>query len=146
MGFRRRRDEVVIDLGAPERNVLRMVPDLLEDLRPSDAGADRLRYVAHPDDGEAEGRYRDLIGDALDTARREDRLEFTRTIDAETMDVSQAEAWMRVVGEARLVLAARLGIAEDGWEETINPSEGPEVAILGFLGWIQEALVGVLSR
>jgi len=146
MGFRRKRDEVVIELSAPERNVLRMVPDLLDDLRPSDPGAGRLRYVAHPDDEDAEERYSDLIGDALDTARREDRLEFTRTIDADTMDLSQAEAWMRVVGEARLVLAARLDITEEGWEETIDPSDGPEVAILGFLGWVQDALVGVLSR
>jgi hypothetical protein len=146
MGFRRRRDEVVIDLSPPERNVLRMVPDLLEDLRPSDAGADRLRYVAHADDDDAEERYRELVGDALDNARLDDRRLFAGTIDAESMDVEQAEAWMRVVGEARLVLAARLGITEDGWEETIDPSEGPEVAILGFLGWVQDSLVQVLSR
>ena len=145
MGFRRSGDEVVVDLSAPERNVLRLVPDLLEDLRPSDPGADRLRYVAHPDDEDAEGRYRELVGNALDTARLEDRRAFARTIDAETMGLEQAEAWMRVVGEARLVLAARLGISEDGWEEIIDPSDGPEVAILGFLGWVQDGLVQALS-
>ena len=48
---------------------------------------------------------------------------------------------MRVIGEARLVLAARLGITEDGWEDDADP----EMALLGYLGYLQDGLVGVLS-
>lgn len=143
--FSRDGDHVAMDLSDEERNVLRLVPELLSDVRPSDPGADRLRYVAHPEDEEAEQRYQDLVGDALDAARREDRVAFASTIDAETMGVEQAEAWMRVVGEARLLLAGRLEITDDGWEERIEPAAGPEMAILAFLGYVQDALVGALS-
>jgi hypothetical protein len=51
---------------------------------------------------------------------------------------------MRVVGEARIVLAGRLGIEEDGWEETAS-IEDPEVAMLHYLGYLQESLVEALS-
>ena len=52
---------------------------------------------------------------------------------------------MRVVGEARIILAARLGIVEDGWEQDVESSRDPEMALLGYLGYLQDALVGVLS-
>ncbi len=61
------------------------------------------------------------------------------------LDEEEAQAWLTVVGEARLVLAARLGIEEDGWEELLPP-ERPEVGALHFLGWLQSELVEALSE
>ena len=60
------------------------------------------------------------------------------------MVLEDLEAFMRVVGEARLVLAARLGIEDDGWELEARPDD-PEMALLGLLGWVQDSAVGFLT-
>ncbi len=50
-----------------------------------------------------------------------------------------AAAWARVIGEARIVLAARKGLFEDGLPS--GPVDDPEVAFVMFLGVVQEELV-----
>ena len=42
---------------------------------------------------------------------------FEETIEDDRLDLDDAECWMRAIGEARLKVAARLGIEEDGWED-----------------------------
>jgi hypothetical protein len=64
---------------------------------------------------------------------------------AESLELEEAEAWMRVIGEVRLVLAGRLGIVTDGWEEDADPEQSPEMALLGYLGFLQDRLVSVLG-
>ena len=140
--FTRRGTEVRVHLDADSRAVLAALPDLLAG---SDDAGGRLSYRVHPDDTEAEERYRDLVGDSLDDLRREDRSILTRSCGGATIDVEEAEAWMRVIGEARLVLAARLGIERDGWEDEADPGQSPEMALLGYLGYLQDGLVGVLG-
>ena len=140
--FTRDGDKVVVRLSAAEIAVLEDLPELIT--RDRDAGG-RLSYTAHPNDEAAEGRYRDLIGDDLDRLRSADRAAFATRLEAKELTLEEAEAWMRVVGEARITLAARLGIVEDGWERDAESSRDPEMALLGYLGYLQDALVGVLS-
>lgn len=140
--FTRDGDKVAVRLSAGEIAVLEDLPELIA--RDGDAGG-RLSYTAHPDDAEAESRYRDLIGDDLDRLRSADRSTFVAGLEGREITLEEAEAWMRVVGEARIALAARLGIVEDGWEQDAESSRDPEMALLGYLGYLQDALVGVLS-
>ena len=133
--------EVAVRLSAAERTAIAGIPEIIE----AAGGADgRFEYQAHPEDSAADRRYHELIGDDLDTLRSADRAAFRVAVQAETLEPEQAEAMMRVIGEARIVLAQRLGLEEDGWEETA-PIEDPEIALLHYLGYLQDALVGVLE-
>ncbi len=140
--FTRKGTEIRVRLDADSRAVLAALPDLLAG---SDDAGGRLSYRVHPDDAAAEERYRELVGDSLDDLRREDRLALSRSFEDAAIDLAEAEAWMRVIGEARLVLAARLGIEHDGWEEEADPGQSPEMALLGYLGYLQDGLVNVLG-
>jgi hypothetical protein len=139
--FSRKGDAVAVGLGADERQMLRGLTDVIEAAGDADG---RFAYTAHPDDTEAEEGYRALLGDSLDTARGEDRAVMTATLDAKVLDEEAAMAWMRVIGDARIALAHRLGIDEDGWEETRDPTD-PQTALLMYLGYLQDTLVRVLT-
>jgi hypothetical protein len=134
---------IVLRLARPESDILREVAHLL------DAGDDadgRLSYSAHPDDPEADRRYQELVADSLDILRREDRSGFDTVASGAVATAEEVEAFMRVVGEARIVLAARLGIDHDGWEADLEATSDPELALLAWLGYLQDAAVGVLSE
>jgi len=81
-------------------------------------------------------------------SRAADRSAFALTVEQSSRGVilsaGEAEAWMRVLAEARLVLASRLGIIEDGWEDDL-PEDDPPVALLHYLGWLQQSLTETLE-
>jgi hypothetical protein len=139
--FSRTGGGVAVRLGADERQVLRGLTEVIEAAGDADG---RFAYTAHPDDAESEHGYRALLGDSLDTARGEDRATMTATLDAKVLDEEAAMAWMRVIGDARIALAHRLGIEDDGWEEARDPTD-PETALLMYLGYLQDTLVRVLT-
>lgn len=140
--FLRRGDRVRVRLSAAERAALTAVPDIIAES--GDAGG-RFDYQAHPDDPEAEDAYRRLVGSNLDSLRRADRAAFITELDEAEISLDTAEAWMRVIGEARIALATRLGIEEDGWEARADPEADPEMAMLTYLGFLQEELVSALT-
>ena len=140
--FTRQGTAVAVHLDPMSRHLLATLPGLLADA--GDAGG-RLSYRVHPDDPDAEERYRDLVGDSLDDLRDADRETLAGRVGEATISLEDAEAWMRVIGEARLVLAATLGITEDGWEGAADPGENPQLAVLTYLGYLQDGLVSVLS-
>jgi hypothetical protein len=139
--FSRKGDRVAVRLGADERQVLKGLAGLIEAAGDADG---RFAYTAHPDDTEAQDGYGALLGDSLTTARGEDRAVMAATLDATVVDEEAAMAWMRVIGDARIALAHRLGIEDDGWEETRDPTD-PETALLMYLGYLQDTLVRVLT-
>ncbi len=135
-------DQIRLSVGVGEQTALRSVPALL------DVGGEsqgRLDYTTHPDDPSAEARYRDLIGEDLTELRRADRRVFDEFIAGEPGSPEILEAFMRVIGESRLVLADLLGIEDDGWESEADMRSDPELALLGWLGYLQDAAVEVLS-
>jgi hypothetical protein len=84
----------------------------------------------------------------MEQSRAADRSAFGITAEQAsggvTLSTPEAEAWLRVLGEARLVLAARAGIASDGWEDEL-PEADPSIALLHYLGWVQQSLAEVLE-
>lgn len=139
--FERSGDEFVLVLDPNERSVLQQMPELLAG---DDAGG-RLSYVAHSDDPDADARYQELVSDDLAGLRRADRNRLEAVLGGETIGPEDVEAFMRVIGEVRLVLAARLGIEDDGWEADLGAESDPELALLGWLGYLQDAAVGALT-
>jgi len=50
-----------------------------------------------------------------------------------------------VLGDARLTLAARMGIEQEGWEDDRSLAESREGEMLHYLSYLQDALIQVLS-
>ncbi len=85
------------------------------------------------------------MGSELTRSRREDRELFRRVLEAEdgsVIDPETADAFLRVVNEARLALAARLGVEVEEDHDRL-PSDSRQV--LDYLGWILEELTEALS-
>lgn len=144
-GFRWSQGCVEVRLGDGELAVLGVLPGLLAGVGgPGDPATARLDYVAHPGDPDAEATFRDLVGDDLDEARDADRRRFEATIGVRRLSEEDARVWLRVIGEARLVLAARLGIAEDGWSDRMGRDEPPQLTLLRALGALQDELATTL--
>lgn len=141
-------DRIAVLLAPSEREVLRAVPILLRNSRPEagDPAWARLRAVGHLDDPEAAARFADLTAGMLETAQVDDRDRFEATVDDDLLTAEDAESWLRSIGEARLRVAARLGIEEDGWEEEPLEAELVEMTVLRVLGYLQESLVSVLGE
>ena len=86
-----------------------------------------------------------MIAGDLASARSKDRDEFSATLDETTITDEAAEIWMRVIGDARLVLGARLGIQHDDWEMDPSLADSGEGALVNYLGYLQDSLIQVLS-
>ncbi|MGI9648708.1 MAG: DUF2017 family protein [Acidimicrobiia bacterium] len=144
--FKPHRDGIAVRLSAVERDFLLGLPMLLEDVdsQPDDPAYARLHVEAYPDDAEAQSEMAEYSGSQLAEARASERAGFTAALEADqaVLTPDEAEAWLTVLGDARLALAARLGITEPGWEET--DEEDPARITLGFLSFLQDQLVDVL--
>ena len=129
---------------------LETIPGLLNSVGApgEDPAADRLDQAPYPDDPEASAEFRRLMADEMAQSRAADRAAFALTVEQAPRGVilspGESEAWLRVLGDARLVLASRLGIADDGWEEQFSESD-PSIALLHYLGWLQQSLAETLE-
>lgn len=146
--FRRRGDRIEIRLSAHEAEFLTQLPRLLETVGTvaGDPAAERLDVPVYLDDPEADEEYRRWIRGELDEARAADRSAFTELVDAARSGTfaseAEAEAFLRVLAEGRLVLAARMGIEV---EEDYDDISAPDAAVLDYLGVLQALLIRELS-
>lgn len=144
--FRSRGGEVEIRLSPDVAAVLGYLPGILDAIGPpeEDPGAGRLTRPFSLDDPGVDAELRRLAGDDLDEGRHADRAIFLSVLDARRPRVSKAdaEAFLRVLVEARLVLAARAGIEEEDDYLVIEEGTG---AILDLLGYLQVGLVEALA-
>lgn len=132
--------------------LLRLVPPLLDSVGENgvDPAADRLRPEIFRDDAARSAEYRRLAGELIDQGRADDAAALGGLIGAvasgEPLTSDQAAGWMRAINQARLVLGARLGIEDDGWERSSGLSpEDPHVVMLHLLGRIQDDLIAALA-
>src|SRR5256885_9557325 len=88
-----------------ERVLLRTLRAELEELLedPDDPDLRRLFPPAYEDE-EDEASYRGLVHDGLVSARARALATFRSTIDAEVLTADEAESWLTVLNDARLVL------------------------------------------
>ncbi len=150
VAFRRRGGIIEVGLEPAARTVLATLPSWLATVG-RDAGDPAARRLSPPgvlDDPVADLEFRRLTGADLDAARSADRDRFEATVrTAETLSEADAEAWLRVIGDARLVLAARCGITvgdDDHWERAVE--DRPELGMVAWLGAIQELLVTTMME
>lgn len=136
------------------------VAELIDESRAGGAATDlavlRLLPDAYPDDAEASAEFRRFTADGLS----EKKVRNARTMIADVapaakaagpvevrLDAESAGAWLRSLTDIRLVLAARLGITEDG---DAAGGEDEESLMLGdvydWLGFVQDSLVNALDE
>ena len=158
--FRRRRDGRVSARFEPgeAQLLLSLTEEAIELARaaasPENAIADpalgRLLPDAYPDDPEASAEFRRFTAPGL-ADRKEAAARTVRDTLASVagdsrvevvLDDAQATAWLRTITDLRLVLAARLGIREDGDEGDIHDEESAmQRAVYDWLAAVQEFLV-----
>ena len=121
---------------------------------PSDPALARLLPDAYQDDPEASGEFRRYTEQGL----RSGKVAAARTVLATLppkggrvrLSGPQAQAWLRALNDVRLALGVRLEVTEDFDEQVARMSpDDPRLAYAGmyqWLGYLQETLVGALSR
>lgn len=149
--FRSDGGEIVGALEAEERALLRQLPSLVGSVGAvaDDPALDRMQPDAYEDDEDAAWDFRRMTEPELDQVRTYDRELFEATLDLTSSDLrlsfDEAEAWVRLIGDARLIVAARAGVARDA--ELPEPSGStPEITLVHYLGMIQDDLVNALSE
>jgi hypothetical protein len=130
---------------SPEERAL--VASLAGDVRSQlDAGTDdpsfrRLFPPAYDDEGD-EKAYRELAGDGLLDGRRRALELLAATAGSDRLSADEADAWLRALNDLRLVLGTRLDVKE---EALLEGPQSPELALYGYLSWVQEQLVAALA-
>ena len=149
--FRTTRDGVRVSLGSAELELLGSLPEFLADVEEGgahDPAFTRLNPVAYEDDPAAQEEYSAVAAPMLADLRRGNQSLYQDGVEAagagRSLTWEQAEAWLTVIGDARLALAARLGIDNAGWSE--EPASDPARATLDFLSYLQDRLVAALAK
>lgn len=108
----------------------------------------RLYPDVRPDDPAWSAGFRDLVRGDLDDARREHIAAVEASLDARTIDDADAEAWLHVLNDLRLVLGTRLGVTDDGDDASFDP-EDPDAAakvVYAYTGFLESQFVDVLAE
>ncbi len=139
---------VRLDLSEEERGLLRQVAEELRELlreEPEDPSLRRLFPTAHEDPAR-ERDYRELTRDQLVAGREKSLDLLADTADRELLTSDEADAWLRALNDARLVLGTRLDITEDFDWDAFDQStpRAPELALYAYLSWLQELLVDAM--
>ncbi len=119
----------------------------LLDSAPDDPSLARLFPPAY-DDSRRDAEFRRLMADELMDGRREAFDVMEATAGQEKLTTGQAEAWLRALTDLRLVLGTRLGVRDDTFAEGLDLADprAPELAVYGYLSWLQEMLVEAVSE
>ena len=135
-------------LDAHERLLLSDLLDELERLLddPDDPELRRLFPPAYSDQADDE-QYRSLVRDQLVSGRAKALAMVRETMDRENLDVEEADQWLRALNDMRLVLGTRWDVTEqmDYGKLDLGEQRGRELAIYGYLSWLQEQLVEALQ-
>lgn len=147
-----RDDRIEARLDELDHAVLGLVPSLLTGVGELgvDPAAARLQPAVYRDDPEKSAEFLRLSSGLIEDGRKADLELFMAgyedIAEGAGLTAEEAEAWSRIITHARLIVGARLGIEDDGWEESAAVEEGnPHVAVLLVLGRLQEGLMAALA-
>jgi hypothetical protein len=145
---RARGGAIRLRLPAPERALLRsLLAELLHLLDDPDDPDLRRLFPAAYEDPERQAEYRELVGDGLLAGRVRALATLEATVDRDTLTPEEADAWLRALNDARLVLGTRLDVREDLDFTAVDPRDpnAGRLAVYAYLSWLQEQLVEALA-
>jgi hypothetical protein len=139
---------VLVTLEEDDIDFLSQIPEFLAGVGSvaDDPASARLRVPVYLDDPEASEEWWRLMGSELEQSRLADRSAFELIVEAAAsgtvMSIPEAEAFLRVLNNARLALAARLKVeVEEDYERLLEADRGA----LDYLAGMQGLLLMVLS-
>nr|PZN35698.1 MAG: hypothetical protein DIU67_02560 [Actinomycetota bacterium] len=144
--FRSEGDRIVASLSPQEKAFLSDVVPMLASIGPGDPALDRLTPPVILGDPEANEEWWRLMGPELREAKSSDRRVFAHVMASEgdaALTEDEADAFLRVLNEARLVLGVRLGIEVEEDYEKLDPDQ---TWILDYFAYLQEELMYELTR
>jgi hypothetical protein len=108
----------------------------------------RLYPDVRPDDPAWSAGFRDLVRGDLDDARRDHIATVEASLEARTIDDADAEAWLHVLNDLRLVLGTRLGVIDDGDDESFDPEDADAAAkvVYAYTGFLEAQFIDVLAE
>jgi hypothetical protein len=136
-------------LSAAEVAILSRLPALIGSVGADadDPAPGRLHPDAYRDDAPGSLELIRLTKDDLAAGRNADLEVFagrlTDSVDGVSLSESEAEAWLRVLGSARIVLASRRGLFDVDDLSAVSV-EDPDVALVNLLGAYQQDLAEAL--
>lgn len=139
---------ILVNFDPADIELLSQIPEFLNSIGndPDDPAAQRLRVPVYLDDPDASDEWWRLMGSELGQSRAADRSAFEMVVEAAeesiVVSIAEAEAFLRVLNEARLALAARLKVeVEEDYEVLGEPDRGA----LDYLAGMQGFLIAALS-
>lgn len=119
---------------------------------PDDPALARLLPDAYADDDpDASAEFRRYTEGDLRAGKRHHATVVLTTLPAAKglvrLDREQAMAWLGCLNDLRLVLGTRLGVDDDpdGADPAGDDPRAPSLQVYGWLGWLQESLLGCLD-
>ncbi|MGH8959204.1 MAG: DUF2017 family protein [Acidimicrobiia bacterium] len=140
-------DGILVTLTPEDLDLLSQLPEFLNSLGDpvDDPAAARLQSPVYREDRDASDEWWRLMVDEFRESRAADRSAFELILEAASAgtvaSVAEAEAFMRVLNESRLALAARLGVEDEGDMERL---EEDDRGALDYLAGLQQLLVVAL--
>lgn len=146
--FKAVRGGIDVDLTPDEKELLSGLLEVLAGIPATgdDPASRRLHVPVYLDDPESNEEWWRLMEGELASARSDDRGVFERTITDKGhryLSNDEADAFLRVLNEGRLVLGARFGLEV---EEDHDHLPEDQREIMDYLGWLLEDLTLELSR
>jgi len=142
---------IALQLNQSEIAILSRLPILVGNagVDKDDPARQRLNPAIYPDDETSSREFERLAATERVEGRSADRELFDETLREAVegrllLSQDQAAAWARVLGEARIVVAARKGLFDTGLPTGL-PTD-PELALVLLLGHLQEELVNEMLR
>lgn len=161
--FEREEAEIIARLASESAELVEAVRSGVDPA--SDPALLRLLPDAYPDDAEASVEFRRFTTDGLAERKALNAVTVVEALSAAggvgnsggggsargrvevRLDAQEATAWMRAIGDIRLVLASRLGIVEDGDDGDVHDDETALLrAIYDWLAFVQDTLVGAVWK
>jgi len=159
--FEREEAEIIARLASESAELVEAVRSGVDPA--SDPALLRLLPDAYPDDAEASVEFRRFTTDGLAERKALNAVTVVEALSAAgggsggggsargrievRLDAQEATAWMRAIGDIRLVLASRLGIVEDGDDGDVHDDETAMLrAIYDWLAFVQDTLVGAVWK
>ncbi|QIZ98445.1 DUF2017 family protein [Leifsonia sp. PS1209] len=165
--FEREEAEIIARLASESAELVEAVRSGVDPA--SDPALLRLLPDAYPDDAEASVDFRRFTTDGLAERKALNAVTVVEALSAAggvgssgggrsgsgsargrievRLDAQEATAWMRAIGDIRLVLASRLGIVEDGDDGDVHDDETALLrAIYDWLAFVQDTLVGAVWK
>ena len=137
--------QIRLRLPPHERGILRELARTTRAQIADTADDPALRRLFPPayDDPELDREYQQLTRAQLTTGRERALDLLQETVDRDVLSPQEADAWLRALNDARLVLGTRLDVTEDFDWDALDPSEprAPDFALYAYVSWIQEQLV-----